>query len=285
MLSKSKKLKVEQKRIFIILSGLALFFLGWWIYFTIQQNRLYDEIDAARQEYREEISDLIVYEPQKGDHVESVKVRSTFDDHDYSAILFHTNLDKVTVRMQDDFNNIPMSLRCATCVKVMDEVRPVLDDYYKNSRYYQLFSENTDYEMMRYRGKSLDPDHDVEFTFLTSTYKYTFPAYGSMTVSLNGSNINYYKFSTKDGKATDFRDRYKSTSSKTTTTKKESKSSYSSGTKSKKSYSDPYDVDKYKSAQDFADDKYEEFYDYEDDYEDEDEAYDAAEDYWRKHHK
>ena len=61
--------------------------------------------------------------------------------------------------------------------------------------------------------------------------------------------------------------------------------SYSSGTKSKKSYSDPYDVDKYKSAQDFADDKYEEFYDYEDDYEDEDEAYDAAEDYWRKHHK
>ncbi len=41
-----------------------------------------------------------------------------------------------------------------------------------------------------------------------------------------------------------------------------------------------YDVHSYKSAQDFADDKYEEFYDYEDDYEDEDEAYDAAEDYW-----
>lgn len=47
---------------------------------------------------------------------------------------------------------------------------------------------------------------------------------------------------------------------------------------------DYYDVYDYKSAQDFADDKYEEFYDYEDDYEDEDEAYDAAEDYWRDHH-
>ena len=32
--------------------------------------------------------------------------------------------------------------------------------------------------------------------------------------------------------------------------------------------------------QDFADDKYEEFYDYEDDYDDYDEAYEAAEDYW-----
>ena len=70
------------------------------------------------------------------------------------------------------------------------------------------------------------------------------------------------------------------------TTKKSTSSSksYSSNSSSKKSGSkksyDPYDVHKYKSAQDFADDKYEEFYDYEDDYEDEDEAYDAAEDYW-----
>ena len=48
--------------------------------------------------------------------------------------------------------------------------------------------------------------------------------------------------------------------------------------------SDIYDVYDYESAQDFADDKYEEFYDYEDDYEDEDEAYDAAEDYWNDHH-
>jgi hypothetical protein len=66
-----------------------------------------------------------------------------------------------------------------------------------------------------------------------------------------------------------------------------SSSSYSSGksySKKRNSYSgksyDYYGVHNYKSAQDFADDKYEEFYDYEDDYDDEDEAYDAAEDYW-----
>ena len=61
-----------------------------------------------------------------------------------------------------------------------------------------------------------------------------------------------------------------------------SRSSNSRSTSSRKY--DPYNVYSYSSAQDFADDKYEEFYDYEDDYEDEDEAYDAAEDYWRAHH-
>ena len=46
---------------------------------------------------------------------------------------------------------------------------------------------------------------------------------------------------------------------------------------------EPYDVKDYSSAQEFADDKYEEFYDYED-YDDEDEAYDAAEEYWEDYH-
>ncbi len=65
--------------------------------------------------------------------------------------------------------------------------------------------------------------------------------------------------------------------------KSSSKKSSSYSGKSGKSY-DYYGVHNYKSAQDFADDKYEEFYDYEDYYDDEDEAYDAAEDYWRAHH-
>lgn len=73
-------------------------------------------------------------------------------------------------------------------------------------------------------------------------------------------------------------------SSKSSTSKSGSSKSSSGKSTTKKKY-DPYDVYNYKSAQDFADDKYEEFFDYEDDYEDEDEAYDAAEDYWRAHHK
>ena len=74
-----------------------------------------------------------------------------------------------------------------------------------------------------------------------------------------------------------------SSSSSYSSSKSTSKKNSSSSGKSKKSY-DYYGVHNYKSAQDFADDKYEEFYDYEDDYEDEDEAYDAAEDYWNDNH-
>ncbi|MCR4746097.1 MAG: hypothetical protein K5894_12830, partial [Lachnospiraceae bacterium] len=43
---------------------------------------------------------------------------------------------------------------------------------------------------------------------------------------------------------------------------------------------DQYDLHDYKSKEEFAEDKYEEFYEYEDEFEDEDEAFDAAEDYW-----
>jgi hypothetical protein len=60
--------------------------------------------------------------------------------------------------------------------------------------------------------------------------------------------------------------------------------STSKGKSSKKSY-DPYDADKYTSADDFAEDNYEEFYDYEDDAEDDDDAYDAAVDYWNSKNK
>lgn len=84
-------------------------------------------------------------------------------------------------------------------------------------------------------------------------------------------------------------EKYSSTKSKT--------GSYSSGTEKTKSssysgysgnshtcYSDPYDVYDYDSADEFADDVYEEFFDIEDDFEDDDEAYDAAVDYWEDHH-
>ena len=54
-------------------------------------------------------------------------------------------------------------------------------------------------------------------------------------------------------------------------------SSKSSGSSRKKS--DSYNSSRYKDADSFADDYYEEFYDYED-YEDDDDAYDGAVDYW-----
>ena len=85
-------------------------------------------------------------------------------------------------------------------------------------------------------------------------------------------------------KATTKNKGYRAKSKATTTSKGyRAKSKAPAGTSksksSKKTY-DPYDADNYTSADDFAEDKYEEFYDYEDDAEDDDDAYDAAVDYW-----
>ncbi len=77
---------------------------------------------------------------------------------------------------------------------------------------------------------------------------------------------------------------YYHTCNKSGCTNKKANGSYCAKHASTKKKYDQYDVHSYKSSQDFADDKYEEFYDYEDDFEDEDEAYDAAEDYWNENH-
>ncbi len=93
------------------------------------------------------------------------------------------------------------------------------------------------------------------------------------------------KSSTSTNSGTKYSTTKKSSTNKSTTKSYSSKTTKKSSSKSttKKKY-DAYDVYDYDSAQEFADDKYEEFYDYEDDFEDEDEAYDAAEDYWNDHH-
>ncbi len=106
--------------------------------------------------------------------------------------------------------------------------------------------------------------------------------------SPHASGSRYCSKHQQAGKAADDKRREKysknKSSGKSSASKSSSKSkNKGSSSKTKKKY-DPYDVHDYKSAQDFADNKYEEFYDYEDDFEDEDEAYDAAEDYWREHH-
>lgn len=91
-------------------------------------------------------------------------------------------------------------------------------------------------------------------------------------------------------KATTKSEGYRSKSKATTKNKgyraksKAPAGSTSKSKSSKKAY-DPYDADKYTSADDFAEDKYEEFYDYEDNVEDDDDAYDAAVDYWNSKNK
>ncbi len=264
----------------VIIGICALIIILAWSLSCFKKEVFFNDFDAAREESRDSIDASQIYDIKEGDHVSSFDVSVTFDDNDLSHDWFHTNLDVVKVGMDAEFDNLSMRERCRLCNQIMEEVKPRLNDYYNKTRYHELFEANKAYDYtIMYRDKSLHVYHDYKFYFYDTNYTYSFPSYGNMTVTLTGTKAkDFYEFSYSDGKLKEFDSKYgsKNNVKNSDTTKSSSESS------SKKSY-DPYDVHKYKSAQVFADDKYEEFYDYEDDYEDEDEAYDAAEDYWNEY--
>ena len=74
-----------------------------------------------------------------------------------------------------------------------------------------------------------------------------------------------------------YKSRYGSSSKSNSSTSSSSSSKRRSSGTYKKKYT--YNSSRYKDADSFAEDYYEDFYDY-DDYEDDDDAYDAAVDYW-----
>ncbi|WP_026653690.1 hypothetical protein [Butyrivibrio proteoclasticus] len=279
------KALLKNKKVIWGIVGAAIVLI--WLVSRFSKEAFYNDFDKAREESREEMDASLMYEMKDGDHVNSFNVKVLFDDDEYSSMSFHTNYDLVEFKMDATFDMLSLKERCRICNEIMEEVTPKLREYFKNTRYSKIFEANCSYsKTMKYRGKYLEVSHDYEFKFYDATNTYTFPKYNSMTVTLTGTSANtYYVFSYKDGKISDFGNRYAPTSgggsSKTQSSGTSGKTKTSSGSSGKKKTTyDPYDGDKYKSGQDFADDKYEEFEDYEDDYDDEDEAYDAAEDYW-----
>ncbi len=302
----------------IVLIGIGIFGAVQWSNLKAKAE-IWNSLDAARKEYKKEIESASIYENREGDYVKDVKVKDVFVDNDLSYCAFHKNLDKVTITIDDSIEDLKIRQRCEIFIGIKDEINGELDERFEDSSYYKIYRDNMGYTSMEYRELDLNVSHGSEFEFITSKNKYSFCYSFSMTVTdkKTGEN-NYYDYYDKDGKIISFKNRYKSgnsysdsgsastnsgtghsaTSGKSNYSSSSGKSNYSSSGKSsysssgKSSYSsssgrkryDYYDVDEYDSAQDFADDKYEEFYDYEDDYEDEDEAYDAAEDYWNENH-
>ncbi|WP_024865648.1 hypothetical protein [Butyrivibrio sp. FCS014] len=242
-----------------------------------RKNKLYDQLDAAREEYRDSADPSMIYTIKNGDYVGSVSVRVMYDDDNLSKTWYHTTVDEVIIHMDKNFEELSMRKRCEVCVRIMHEIRNNVYAAYNNSDYCRVFNENKQFDSMRYRGISLYTHHKTDFKFMAGKEDYTFPSYGSMTVTVRGTKVkSFYEYSAFNGELEDFGERYASQ-------KKDTPLGNTSTNKSRSTYHetyDPYDSKSYKSAQDFADDKYEEFYDYEDDYDDEDEAYDAAEDYW-----
>ncbi len=278
-----------RKAIIIMLIIFVLAVLGlvyFWMLF--EKEQFYDDFDVARKEYNLGVSKAEVYEKKDDDCVERITIYDSYDDNNLSNVWFHTNHNKVTVFMNHKTDTLPIKERCTRFVNIMNEVRPNIDQYFKSSRYYRIYKANSGLTSMEYRGIHLTIYHTSEFVFVTSDNTYAFIYVNSMThTDKDTGHVDYYDYIETRGELTKFENRYgsKNSSSKSSTVKptEQHKKNNSSSSGNKKYY-DPYDVHDYKSAQDFADDKYEEFYDYEDDFEDEDEAYDAAEDYWNEHH-
>ncbi len=282
----SNKDNTKQKCFWLLfITGLILFGM-YCLYYWMEheKDKIYYAFDEARIEYRNNLAADSIYQQKDKDFVEKVYVYTSFDDDVYSNMIFQNNIDEVTVRMQDDIENCTVKERCAYFVKIMYEIQTNIDEYYRNSSYYKIFQDNkNNYSSMRYKGKSLEVSHTTEFTFNTSTNIYTFKYHNSMTQNnIKTGKATYYDYSSADGILENFKNKYGNNSRKTLTNNQNSTDTKKTTSK-KKDYSDPYGVNDYNSSQEFADDKYDEFYDYEDDYDDEDDAYDAAEDYWNEH--
>ena len=279
----------NNKKFTLILIGMAIFiaFLGSvHIMMKHEREKLYDSLDAAREAYRNDIKKADIYVKKDGDYCKEISIVTTFEDNNLSNSWFHKNLDSVTVKMDDDIDELKLKERCLIMVNMKNEMQRNLNEYFANSEYNKIFKENSVVATMDYRGIYLEISHETKYRFQTSQYTYTFEYVNSMTVNdKETGETKYYDYFESDGVLERFEDRYGSKSSSKGSSQSNSsgnsefKNNGSSSSGNKKSY-DPYDVHDYKSAQDFADDKYEEFFDYEDDYDDEDEAYDAAEDYW-----
>ncbi len=187
------------------------------------------------------------------------------------------------VEFDEKYNKLSRQEQCLKLCDIDKKMTDIISNEYRDSEFYEYLVENrtNSYsKCIRYRGMELAvySDHDFEYSCQGISYG---------IVDNNVFCVNPYPHSNENEELYDYIYQYGEISHfqnwADKTINSESSVTQNNNSSTKSEY-DPYDVHKYKSAQDFADDKYEEFFDYEDDYEDEDEAYDAAEDYWREHH-
>ncbi len=240
------------------------------------KKQFYDDFDTSRERLPIDVIDTKAF-VRDHDFVEAIEIdlSKKTDDRYYSVTHRNTYYAKVTV--SDDLDELPRKEKFQVLYDLDTEIRDSITREYEDTDYYRIYMDNQlpTYRHMEYRDKDLEINLGIDTEFLTAKRKYSFFGGNSISIDAGGHSHVDYDFSVKDGRVTNIHKQGYNAASYSTEVP-ESKTKTGS---SQKTY-DSYDRNKYKSAQDFADDKYEEFYDYEDDYEDEDEAYDAAEDYW-----
>lgn len=266
--------------------------------FRLSNSKFYDNLDSARQEFKNSVKEADLNINAGQDYIENIEISQPDEDDRDGTSWFNVDKIVISVSMKEDIHKVYIQDRCQLFIDIKSEISGMMDDLYYSSEYYSLFNENryekngvvADY--IYYRNHKLSFNYYQKFSFYDGTYEYELRS-SELVVKTGDDHRKIYSFELVDGEITNFTDLFKeglideygyykksdsesggSDSKNSSSTQKESSSSGRGSTY------DPYDVHDYDSAQDFADDKYEEFYDYEDNYEDEDEAYDAAEEYW-----
>ena len=267
----------NKKRIptqFIILLAIAVI-SGVIIGKSLYDSKRDDQIDRLRSECKESIQEL----------------KSTVDGYEYvNSVTIETEFDEnfeddvsVAITLEEGYAALLPREKCRVVCSLDERIRDLVRETYHSSGYYNYMKENSIYdfsETVKYRNRYVSPEQNIHVDYYCKGTRYSIID-NTFCVNPNpysNAGEELYSYTYWKGEVTDFEPWGLGAGDEKSGDAGSGKEKSGYGA-ARKTY-DPYDANEYKSAQDFADDKYEEFFDYEDDYEDEDEAYDAAEDYW-----
>ncbi len=276
----------KSKVVYIILLALVIMAV---LYLMIRPLYNDNKLSSLRSEYEQSIPKL-QNSIESMDYIKSVSIDTSFSlkKIDDKHGTFNDDI-QITITLEDSYNNYTPRQQCAIICQLDEQILRIFKNNYEDSEYYMYFLNHRTSEyvdILKYQGMSvlISEDSDRDYYCKGTSYGIISNVFCVNPVphSNEGEELYDYFYINRELKSFDPHG-LKGLSDTTTApapraTKNNRKSS------SAKDY-DLYDVQKYNSAQEFADDKYEEFYDYEGDFEDEDEAYDAAEDYWNENHE
>lgn len=291
-----------RKSVFIIIAIVGICLLAFFAINSIWQYPVYDKVKTefalAREEFEASIEETRIDCVLDIDYVESADATVDYK-YDYDkdrGKLRQENIIQINVHMNDDFRYLDVMDKCKMLVFIVNELDQNGPDFkaiYENSSYFQIYSKHRENLFMDLGDYKLRMSSGIAYSFDDSVYDYSLTENRMEMVKRVNNFTRTFDYTSQDGLLLSFEEYHKPVYNETHVNSFDQSGNKTGGNSSDKSSgqkgtnksgntnkSDPYDGDKYKSSQDFADDKYEEFYDYEDEYEDEDEAYDAAEDYW-----
>ena len=251
----------------------------------VMRARSVARYDKALEDYKQRMLDIGNYRDESG-YITSISVDPEFSR--FASKDYGTQYTDVTFtgHMSPAFDKLPVGNQCAILYKILNDIEKAYKKTRSESELIALHGgDGISQKSVRVggiyiaeRGRcTIRFEGDREYAFIGSHFYIDNTGY-DYKINLSRNEVESVSAIIEKHKSNSSAEKSAALDKSIGTDK------FSPGKRSRGKTRDLYHVEDYSSSQDFADDKYEEFYDYEDDYEDEDEAYDAAEDYWREHH-